>query len=202
MSKGKDEPWLTITVRVFNYAQTSPETLKSAQTTATRIFDQMAIEAAWVDCSLSPEGHYTIPVCNLPPHTRDIVLRLVHSCAATRTHFGSDTLGIASRPHNGTPASASVFYDRVEELANGGPASAGVLLGHAVAHEIGHLLLGSDSHASFGLMRGRWSRSDLSLASHGKLLFSERERRAIRLANPGLFKAPEADLKVQICVYN
>ena len=39
-----------------------------------------------------------------------------------------------------------------------------VILGHAAAHEIGHLLLGSNSHSPFGLMRARWSGQDLQNA--------------------------------------
>ena len=35
------------------------------------------------------------------------------------------------------------------------------LLGLAIAHELGHVLLGSNSHSDLGLMRGRWNREDL-----------------------------------------
>ena len=35
------------------------------------------------------------------------------------------------------------------------------LLGRAIAHEIGHLLLDTNQHASTGLMRATWSRSEL-----------------------------------------
>ena len=54
-------------------------------------------------------------------------------------------MGIAAAAEKNTPASASVFYDRVEELAKGGAVSLAVILGQATAHEIGHLLLGSNS---------------------------------------------------------
>jgi hypothetical protein len=33
----------------------------------------------------------------------------------------------------------------------------GRLLGYAIAHEIGHLLLGTTDHTRVGLMRGRWT---------------------------------------------
>jgi hypothetical protein len=35
--------------------------------------------------------------------------------------------------------------------------SSGELLGRAMAHEIGHLILGTTQHDSRGLMRGRWT---------------------------------------------
>jgi hypothetical protein len=84
-------------------------------------------------------------------------------------------LGIAAPSEVGTQASASVFYDRVEELAKGGTAPVAVILGHVAAHEIGHLLLGSNSDSSLGLMCSRWSRSNLGLANDGQLHFLQGE---------------------------
>jgi hypothetical protein len=59
---------------------------------------------------------------------------------------------------------ATVFADRVNALAAlaGGHLvdSGGQLLGRAMAHEIGHLLLGTTHHAD-RLMRGRWTTIDL-----------------------------------------
>jgi hypothetical protein len=37
----------------------------------------------------------------------------------------------------------------------------GRLLGRAIAHEIGHLLLGTSGHANRGLMRARWLTGEL-----------------------------------------
>ena len=133
----------------------------------------------WMECSLSSEGNFTLPACEQPLGLSDLVLRLVPASPATRAQFGSGTLGIAAQPERGTPASASVFYDRVEQLAKGGTASVPVILGHAVAHEIGHLLLGSNSHTPQGLMRARWSRQDLQNASIGNLLFTSEQTQAM-----------------------
>lgn len=171
---------LRITVRVFNYARVPLETWKSAQIVASRIFDRTGIETVWTDCSLSTEGHYLLPDCGLPPQPTDIILRLVPVSRATRAHFGNAALGIAAPSEKGTPASASVFYDRVEELAKGGAAPVAVILGHVAAHEIGHLLLGSNSDSSRGVMCGRWSRTSLGLANDGQLNFLSGEVASIQ----------------------
>jgi hypothetical protein len=110
----------------------------------------------------------------------NLVLRLVPVSAATGAKFRQGTLGIAAQPEKGTPASASVFYSRVQELAKGGTAPVPVILGHAVAHEIGHLLLGSNSHSSLGLMRAQWSRLDLQNATAGNLFFTREQTEAMR----------------------
>ena len=169
-----------ITVRAFIYTQISPETWKSAQNVATRIFERTGIETVWLDCSLTSDGQHLVPDCALPATRTDIILRLVPTSVATRAHFGSATLGIAAPSEKNTPASASVFCDRVEQLSKGGDASLAVILGHAAAHEIGHLLLGSNSHSPLGLMRGSWSRQDMQRANSGELLFTRSQALLIR----------------------
>ena len=159
-------------MRAFKYTPISPETWEAAQNVATRILDRTGIETVWLDCSLAADGQHLIPDCALPATPTDIILRLVPTSLATRAHFGDATLGIAAPSEKNTTASASVFCDRVEKLSKGGHASLAVILGHAAAHEIGHLLLGSNSHSPFGLMRGSWSRQDLQRASGGDLLFT------------------------------
>jgi hypothetical protein len=51
----------------------------------------------------------------------------------------------------------------------------GTLLGHAMAHELGHLLLGSNSHSLTGLMCANWLTKDLIHMEQGGLLFSEEQ---------------------------
>ncbi len=45
---------------------------------------------------------------------------------------------------------ATIYEDRVESLATEAHVDSGRLLGRAIAHEIGHLLLGTASHARAG----------------------------------------------------
>lgn len=82
---------------------------------------------------------------------------------------------------------AGVFPYRVEELAEEGTLRIevpndfrAVILGHLMAHEIGHLLLGSESHSSKGIMRARWQREDLEAAVQGKLGFTPEQREKMR----------------------
>jgi hypothetical protein len=180
LPENKTDPGSRLTVRVFDYAQASPETWNLARKIATNILGRTGIQTFWLECSLSSDGNFTIPACEQPLGSSDLVLRLVPVSAATRSQFGSGTLGIAAQPERGTPASASVFYDRVEQLAKGGTTSMPVILGHAAAHEIGHVLLGSNSHSPQGLMRSQWTRQDLQNAGAGDLHFTREQVKAIR----------------------
>lgn len=50
------------------------------------------------------------------------------------------------------------FYDRV--LANSRPTGLPFLLGHVLAHEIGHILQGVERHSSAGVMKEKWDYRD------------------------------------------
>jgi len=53
-----------------------------------------------------------------------------------------------------------IFADHVEALTQPSFPSTASVLGYAMAHEIGQVLLRSSTHSSNGLMRGTWSKSD------------------------------------------
>jgi hypothetical protein len=54
------------------------------------------------------------------------------------------------------------------------------ILGAALAHEIGHLLLGARSHVPRGVMCPRLGRQQLKMASRGELLFTPEQAARIR----------------------
>jgi hypothetical protein len=75
---------------------------------------------------------------------------------------------------------ATVFRNPLLAMSSGGRWSEAVLLGHAIAHELGHLLLGTSEHLRYGLMAGHWRDTDLDRASFGLLLFSPAEAARMR----------------------
>jgi predicted SprT family Zn-dependent metalloprotease len=54
------------------------------------------------------------------------------------------------------------------------------VMGGVVAHEIGHLLLGSHAHASTGIMRAQWRGEDLHKLVKGELLFTAEQAAQMR----------------------
>jgi len=173
--------FLPLRVLLFNYAPGySPKTITGAQAIASQIFHRDGIELSWVDCSLLQDGTSASLGCTAPFEPTTIILRLVPTSPATKLRFGRDTLGIAAQAEEGTFASASVFHDRIDQLAKGWLVPSAVVLGHAMAHEVGHLLLGARSHSPSGLMRERWSRRDLTKAGEGNLRFNSRQAETIR----------------------
>jgi hypothetical protein len=86
----------------------------------------------------------------------------------------------------------SVFPDGVEMIAPRFGRDCDVLLGRAVAHELGHLLLGMAAHAPSGLMKARWSERPMQALAPGDWVFSEIEARQLREAARARSAAPKA----------
>ena len=70
---------------------------------------------------------------------------------------GSTMMGRAAR----AAGRAYIFYPRLESAARLRDRHVGMVLGVAIAHEVGHLLLSNNGHSNIGIMR-----QDLNLKSH------------------------------------
>jgi hypothetical protein len=176
---GTAEPNLTIAVRVYNLAHVSAPTLAQAEKVATRIFREVGIDTVWLECPPSASDVQRFAGCqpNLGPMYLN--LRLIPRFDSVGAGFRRTDLGFAS-PSKEEGVYASIFYHRVQQIARTGPASEPQILGHAIAHEIGHLLLGSNSHSSTGIMRAQWRRDDLRRATVQLLRFTQEERERMR----------------------
>jgi hypothetical protein len=89
-------------------------------------------------------------------------------------------MGISYLSADGVGGYADLFYQRVAEMHETSQVNMSSILGHGIAHEIGHLLLGTNSHSASGIMRVRWERAELTSVSKGTLFFSAFQSRQMR----------------------
>lgn len=180
-SSRRHEASLKINVRVLNYAQVSQNELARAAKEATKIFREAAVEMAWLDCPTSHAEEERYPACGQLSGPTAVNVRILPASMAARLKLPAESLGYAlPSPKVANASDAWVFYNRVEKLAESKDASRAQILGHAMAHEIGHLLLGPDRHSARGIMRAEWHREELQCAAQGQLLFSARQHKLIR----------------------
>jgi hypothetical protein len=180
-SNNQGESSLRITVRVYNFAQVSTGTLTEAEREATSIFRQVGLDTQWLDCPLLMADFPDYPTCQQPSGLSDFVLRILPEAMAKRQTFRDTTFGFALPcPENERGCVANVFYHRIEDLARRGQIRQPEVMGHAIAHEIGHLLLGLNAHSAAGIMRADWTRRDLQQALLGHLIFAAGEAELIR----------------------
>jgi hypothetical protein len=168
-------------VLVSDYAQVPRGVLAGAIRQTTRIFHEASIETVWANCTAPAQEARVDAACFQPLRPTYLVLRIHPRFQDANGVFRDTTLGFSLlAAERGRSAHASVFYDYVEDLARNGDASRDQILGHAIAHEFGHLLLGTMGHSPTGLMRARWGRADLQLANVERLKFTSQQSELIR----------------------
>jgi len=172
---GARGPSLTIRVRVNNYTLASDALLAAAERDASQIFGDAGLTLSWLTCSTGHSKAVQQDPCNEPPEATDIILRVLSAPAGSE--FQDTVFGFAVHP-----LLASVYYDRVLLRAMTDDATFEVhfILGCVIAHEIGHLLIGSNGHSSSGVMQARWDRKQIRQAVTGSLLFTPEQVRLIQ----------------------
>jgi hypothetical protein len=170
-----------ITVCVYDHARLKGETLAQAEKEATRIFRQLGVEVEWLDLPTSEEeaNGKTDSLEQLGP--TGFVLKILPKSITRNLHIRDAALGFSIPcPEGGSACIASILYHRVEDLARRENVSFSQVLGLAIAHEIGHLLLRSNAHSATGVMQARWRSKEVQRASQGLLLFSPEQAERIR----------------------
>lgn len=146
--------------------------LKRAEGDASQVLRTAGIEVQWINC---PKGSQT-KECRHFPESNEFMLHVVRTGKTPNDLiFGEAFLG-----EGGIGKYADVFFDRIA----GAEAESGVdfseLLGAVCAHELGHLLLGSRSHSTAGIMQAIWRRDALTKIGMGLMLFTGQESRTMR----------------------
>jgi hypothetical protein len=119
--------------------------LAAAEDQAREIFRRAGVETVWLNCS--PKLEKVEPRSCYFSDSTHLTLKIIPHAMNAQVRNRIDVLGTAYPDEQGAGYFAYVFYDRIQELAQR------LRLGHALladvmAHEIGHLLLGSTSHSA------------------------------------------------------
>jgi hypothetical protein len=140
-----------VPIAVCDLEHVAPEVLVAAESVAADVYRDIGIAIDWIHngCSAA-EGRLSVSFVSRGMANIDV----------------SDyTLGFAE---SGT-LDATVLYDRVRTFARRYRVRYEVLLGYAMAHEVGHLLLPPRSHSAEGVMRAT---INLEMASERRLRFT------------------------------
>jgi hypothetical protein len=134
-----------LVIRTYDNVGVTAGEMMQAREVAGVILGDAGRQAVWRDCSVG---------CADELGPREVVVRIVAAPPGiVAESLGSAIVDLEQR----TGVLATVYADRISVVASRNRVNAGTLLGRAVAHEIGHLLLGTARHSARGLMRARWS---------------------------------------------
>jgi hypothetical protein len=161
-----DIPVVPLVIRLYDAGSDRSATRGEAITEATAIMADAGFMAEWVGCATAAPS--AARHCAIPLAGAELSVRLVTSAVTNRTpELPAPRLMTPFRqplgyslvdPRTKSGSLATIYVDRVAWLAAEAHADETTLLGRAIAHEIGHLLLGSGDHARSGIMRAIWSR--------------------------------------------
>ena len=163
-----------VTVRLYDTTDLNPELQAAALAVAGEALASASADVAWKSCNARTPGQD----CDEPPGN-ELVVRIVRSTAklhGTQLPLGDALVDTGS----GAAVLATIYVDRVAIVAHAARMDTATLLGYAVAHELGHLLLASSTHNIEGLMRAMWREDELRSPRSADWRFTDQERAAIR----------------------
>src|SRR5262245_54163933 len=135
---GAQDPNPRLIVRIINDTALAERKVGNALMIAGGVYRRAGIAIEWT-------GHD-----GRDDSTSVLAIRLVERASDAPFQTADDSMGVARSPDRGRGLAAYVFLDRVRDFAERGHVDAWMVLGCAIAHELGHVLLPVNSHAGDG----------------------------------------------------
>jgi hypothetical protein len=178
-----------ITIHVRNFAGVAPQILTEAEQVAAKIYGKAGVETLWTDIVLAEnrQANSAVPQAFT---LVDVQLDIFPDVMADRLGLPNNVMGLA--PGTGSDRGivylfngkvTALFWRMSAAYMKGDMdrhVSLGQVLGHAIAHEVGHLLLNQQVHSPTGIMRGEWGFADFRDMTYGMLLFTSQQAEFLR----------------------
>jgi hypothetical protein len=181
-------PSLRIALHVCDDPSIPPNLVSRGKAEMSRIYRDAGIDIVWTrEAPATTGSDDPQSLASSDPQLTLIILsrELPDGLAVATTALGG---AVGTREYRGR--TAYIFYNRVERIARTylnmsrrrgmDDIDNVMVLAHAMAHEIGHLLL-PYGHSATGLMRADWDAQDMRLAVHGRLNFTSEQAELIRI---------------------
>jgi hypothetical protein len=181
-----------VVIRTYDYTGIPTDDLTLSLDEVRLIFEDAGIAVEWKICPVTSDAPAISRPCGEMIQPNEFVLRLLASSLASSTPSSTSSSAAAGRRRTALgyslierkgssgPLMMTVFPDLVGNIARDARADHPIVLGRAIAHELGHLLLGTVIHSGGGLMRPFWSRSEIKRNSRPDWLIRPGQARQMR----------------------
>jgi hypothetical protein len=160
-----------VVVRVYETGIGDVALRTAAIRTAASIVEMAGVFVEWYDCTDNGRR----PVCQDARRSGNFIARIMPTLtpSAPLRKLAIEALGAQGDaepplgfavvdPDTHAGKMATVFHDQVQAVARRTGVARSELLGRALAHEVGHLLLGVRGHSRSGIMRAVWTDDELT----------------------------------------
>jgi len=163
---------LEIAVYVYETCALPPVVEETAKRTAADLFDRIGVRLSFATArrERADSGRITLHLKRAPKKLASLTVG-----AADIDPGHADAFVFCDR--------VALFYDTVHYKETG------TLLGYAIAHELGHVLLGTPAHSPDGVMKACWRRSDIIPMLQHMVEFSRADAERIHTVRAPLLSA-------------
>lgn len=184
---------LRVIASVDDHADVPVEVLAAARSTADRIYREVGVDVTWAThCRRgAPVGKACADDLAPadPASASDVRVRLrIWSDRMSAGVKPASMLGFALEK----ASCVYILYDRISVFAVTRKLHVGSLLGHTIAHEMGHVLIGGLAHARKGIMQPHWGGEDVFRFRGATLSFLPDEAQRMRSRMLAHARAAEA----------
>lgn len=179
--------WTEVIVRVYDATGASTSARRSSLQIASSIVSAASVELIWRHCNEPTSKAGTAAVdprqashCTRPLAPGELAVRIVRSGTIDEQRRDLPLGDALINARTGGGVLATIYLDRVEWLAAQTGIDPRTLLGRAIAHELGHLLMATSAHGANGLMRPIWLQSEIRRHQNTDWTFRPKEIAAIR----------------------
>ena len=177
-----------VVVRVYETGIGDVAFRTAAIRTAASIVEMAGVFVEWYDCTDNGRR----PVCQDARRSGNFIARIMPtltpgaplrklSVEALGAQGDEPPLGFAVvDPDTHAGKMATVFHDQVQAVARRTGVARSELLGRALAHEVGHLLLGVRGHSRSGIMRAVWTDDELTRDRSDDWVFASADRQKLQ----------------------
>jgi hypothetical protein len=173
-----------VQVKVYDYANLKPESLHNVVALTQQILAGAGLSVQVQVC----RGSLAVSCEDQSGLIRRLTVRLVAGGSKTKDSVLRAPLGQSMADHLGGTY-ASIFMERIQDAAAEANVPWDTVLAYAVAHEVGHLLLGADAHTARGVMKGNWDRKDYEAMNQNQFHFIEGQTHLLASRFGGSFSA-------------
>lgn len=164
---------LKVKVLLFDFVSLPDRTQKLAQDRVAAIFHKAGVEMEWAPCSTAERQLALFPNCTGYKEATTVLLRILPPAPGKSKADAAGESLYSARIVN-------VFWDHAQKESARLNVPLPDMLAEIVAHEMGHVFLGPNSHSPAGIMAAKWKPRDLIAISQGGYGFSPRQREVIQ----------------------